>query len=211
MTAKPPKPKPINFEIIHENDGPHQPEPYRILAEIRQAHHAEIEDARIALAWRKNYKRDTDGHLILGMCVKASDLQRELVDWDFVILLNRETWMDMDFTPAKKRALIDHELSHAGIALTKDLEPKYDERGRNVWRIRKHDIEEFRDVVERHGCYKQDLVRFADALLKKRETPPLLAAIDKAEGKKKKKESPIPAVIVDPPNGHGKDAPAGAQ
>jgi hypothetical protein len=118
--------------------------------------------------------------------------------------------MDLDFTPAKKRALIDHELSHAGIVLNKDGEPKYDERGRNIWRTRKHDIEEFRDVVERHGCYKRDLTLFAEALLKKRETPPLLAAIEKANGKKPKNGIVVKIVQIPPPDNPPTDPPGPA-
>ena len=43
-------------------------------------------------------------------------------------------------------------------------EPVIDERGRPVYRMRKHDIEEFADVVARYGCYKADLESFAAAL-----------------------------------------------
>jgi hypothetical protein len=178
MGRKAPKPKKINFEIIHEQDGKHEPEPYRILREVRDKWHEDIAPAKIALAWRKSYKPDKDGHLILGKCMKASDLQRELVQYDFVILLNREVWMDMDFTVAKKKALLDHELCHAATQTDKLGESKYDERGRNIWRVRKHDIEEFNSVVNHHGCYKRDLEKFAEALLKKREMP-LLAEMEK--------------------------------
>src|SRR2546430_14270783 len=104
------KPKKINFEIIHENDK--RPEPYRILDEARKKWHVDLAEAKIALAWRKNLKADVDGHLMLGKCVKASDLQRELAEYDFVILLNREVWSDPDFTREKKLALVDHELCH---------------------------------------------------------------------------------------------------
>lgn len=189
------KGKAINFEIIHENDGKHEPETYRILREVRDKWHEDIAPAKIALAWRKNYKPDKDGHLVLGMCIKASDLQRELREYDFVILLNREVWMDMDFTVAKKKALIDHELCHAAMQTDKETgEPKYDERGRNIWRTRRHDIEEFSSVVARHGCYKRDLERFAEALLKKRGMP-LLAEMEK----KQKSEQPPPIKEPTPP------------
>ena len=53
----------------------------------------------------------------------------------------------------------------------KDGFKKRDERDRIVWRTRKHDIEEFFDVVRRHGCYKRDLVAFAEALMKKKIAP----------------------------------------
>jgi|SRR5712664_476775 len=166
-----PKPKKVNFELIVNEEG----EPYRLLREVRSQFHEELEEARIALAWRKSLKADVDGRLVLGKCVKASDLQRELADWDFVILLNQEVWVNSEFTADKKRALLDHELCHAAPVVNEEDEQKLDERGRLVWRVRKHDIEEFQGIVERHGCYKRDLERFAEALLKSKETAKLFA------------------------------------
>lgn len=157
------KPKAVNYILIGTDT-----EPYRILSEVREEFHEELRGASIALAWQRSLKPDTDGHLVLGKCMKASDLQRELVDYDFVILLNSEVWNDEGFTIEKKRALIDHELCHAAPAVDKETEEqKVDERGRRVWRLRKHDIEEFREIVERHGCYKSDLEAFAEALIEK--------------------------------------------
>lgn len=123
------------------------------------------------VAWRKALKPDKDGHLVLGKCVKVSDLQKELAAWDFVIVLNREIWCDVLFTREKKLALIDHELCHAALAEDKDGDPRYDERGRRVFRVRKHDIEEFHAVVSRHGTYKRDLEDFAENLLHKHSAP----------------------------------------
>lgn len=156
------KPKAVNFQLI-ESDH----DAYDLLDDIRNKHHEELEGANIALAWRMALKPDTDGHLILGKCVKASDLQREFADYDFVILLNREVWNRTEFTEDKKRALLDHELCHAAPALDKDGGQKIDERNRPVWRLRKHDIEEFQAIVERHGTYKKDLEQFAEALLER--------------------------------------------
>ena len=52
-SLKPPKPKAINFELIPPMDGMHEPEPYKILREIREKCHSDLSKARIALAWRK--------------------------------------------------------------------------------------------------------------------------------------------------------------
>ena len=158
------KEKKINFELI-----PRDHAPYAILNEMRK-HHPELVNASIALAWRTRLKSDKDGHLVLGKCVKASDLQRELVEYDFVILLNREVWEE-DFNDAQKCALMDHELCHVTVAKDEDGFSKQDERGRPVWRTRKHDIEEFQAIIERHGFYKNDLERFAEEALKRRKTP----------------------------------------
>jgi Putative phage metallopeptidase len=191
--------KKINFELIRDENH----ESYRLMTEIRGKYHQQLQPARIAIAWRKSLKPNVDGQLILGKCVKASDLNREAAPFDFIILLNREIWQDSDFNEKKKRALLDHELCHAEIVLDKEThEPKYDERGRNIWRIRKHDIEEFQAVIERHGCYKRDLERFANALLKKRETP-TLPGFDAPQEKPERtvvvigKKRTIP--VVDPP------------
>jgi hypothetical protein len=170
MAHKLPKPKKVNFRLVPPKDGPahdHIPEPYRLMEEIREKHHPELREANIALAWRLALKRDKDGHLILGKCVKASDLNKEFAPYDFVILLNYEVWHDPEFDKPKKLALLDHELCHADVSLNKQFEKVRDERDRLVWRLRKHDIEEFRAVVERHGCYKRDLEEFAKVLLKK--------------------------------------------
>jgi len=158
--------KKINFELITDQKS----EPYQVLAAVRREFHAELHKGRIALAWRKGFKPDRDGHLVLGKCVKAPDLQKELVDWDFVILLNKEVWMDQEWPIEKKRALLDHELCHAARVEDEFGAQKEDEKGRLVWRVRKHDIEEFQDVVKRHGCYKRDLENFAAALLKSKQT-----------------------------------------
>jgi hypothetical protein len=157
------KRKKVNFELITNEES----EPYQLLDEVRLAFHEELHGAHIALAWRKELKADTDGHLILGKCVKASDLQRELSEWDFVILLNKEVWVNRAFVVEKKKALLDHELCHAAPVFDEEGEPKRDERDRLIWRIRKHDIEEFQGIIERHGCYKSDLERFAAAILKR--------------------------------------------
>lgn len=156
--------KTINFELIEEES-----EAYSVLAAMR-VFHPDLEGAIIAMAWRKNLTPDADGHLILGKCVKATDLQREFSNYDFIILLNQEVWEDPEFTEEKKCALVDHELCHATVA-TDDDGPKWDDRGRRVWRIRKHDIEEFHAIIHRHGCYKRDLEIFAETLMKKRAAP----------------------------------------
>lgn len=148
-------------------------------SQISQGRERNLQEAKIALAWRKAFKADKDGRLILGKCVKASDLQKEFADYDFVILLNQEVWQDADFTEDKKKALLDHELCHAVPAIDdKTGEQREDARGRLVWRIKKHDIEEFRSVVAHHGCYKADLEAFAEVLMKTK-TPSLAFTVGK--------------------------------
>lgn len=166
LKKKGPKAKKVAFELIDPNQKP-QHETYRLMAQLRRDYHPDTIEAKIAIAWRKGFKADVDGHLVLGKCVRTSDLQKEFSEWDFIILLNQEVWNSTEFTKEKKLALLDHELCHAAPALDKELEPKVDDRGRKVFRTRGHDVQEFQCIIERHGTYKKDLERFAEAILKR--------------------------------------------
>lgn len=145
--------------------------PYQIMESLIKEHHSHLSEAKIAIAWRFGWKADADGRVKLGQAKKGSDLDRELNDKDFVILLNHEAWNRADFTEAQMRALLDHELCHAAISLDSNGELKTDENGRTVYRIRRHDCEEFRDVVARHGMWKSDLQEFAAAAINDSKRP----------------------------------------
>lgn len=164
------KPKAIHFKLIDRpppEGGPRaEVQMYELLDWLVREWHMDLVEAAIGLAWRIGWKRNTDGLLPAGKAVKASDPQRELHSYDFVILLNREIWESIE--KGQRMALLDHELCHCAPALTADGEQKRDERGRPLWRIRKHhDLEEFQAVVERHGCYTADIEAFARAALEK--------------------------------------------
>lgn len=163
---KAPKAKRVSYELL----PPTAPE-YKLLKKLLRAHHEEISEARIALAWNTAWKADVDGRLKLGACKRASDLDRELADYDFIILLLKTFWRDLEVTDHQRAALLDHELCHAAVAHDKYGEPKLDERGRSVYRVRRHDIEEFSEIAERYGTYKRDLERFAQALRRSKQQP----------------------------------------
>lgn len=163
------KRKKVPWKLIERKHAGKVVEPYRILEEVQTAHHSHLKDATILLAWHEGWKHDADGHRKLGMAKKCSDLDRERMPGDFVVVLNQNAWEFMDDT--QKRALIDHELCHCQVAADTNGEPKIDDRGRVCYRMRRHDIEEFQEVVARHGCYKADLGRFVEAAMKKRTEP----------------------------------------
>jgi len=148
-------PKTVSYVLIPPTSAIGQPMYERLYALIDD-HHEDLSrtNVRVALAWATAWKPDVDGRLTLGKCKKASDLDRELAPYDFVILLNRDFWQNPNVTDAQRQALLDHELMHAAIVYDEQGDPKVDERDRTCFRIRKHDIEEFADIVSRHGCYK---------------------------------------------------------
>lgn len=177
------KPKAINYSLIQreENAKGELPEVYRLLDELVAAHHPHLASATIAIAWQFGINEDADGHYVLGRARKASDIDYQLHGYDFLITLNSEAWNRADFTGEMRRALLDHELCHCAVTQDASGEDKVDEHGRTVWRIRKHDIEEFHEVVTRHGVWKKDLQAFveramADERIKRDE--PLLSLTD---------------------------------
>lgn len=136
---------------------------YALLDECVRKWHSHLVNATIAVAWMIGKKADVDGRLTLGRMKKASELDREFAKHDFVMLLNREQWHRLD--EKFRTALVDHELCHADQKNDPNSGDQLeDAHGKKVWRIRKHDIEEFGAVVERHGFYKSDIERFAESL-----------------------------------------------
>jgi hypothetical protein len=177
--VKEPKPKKLSYQLI-ETDSKTGAVMYAMLEELVVKYHEDLAQARIALAWNLSWKPDVDGRVQIGKCKKASDLDRELMDYDFVIVLQREFWQEKAVDDSQRRALLDHELCHGALKLDKDGEPVEDERGRKVYRTKKHDVEEFTEVIARHGCYKRDLERFAAALRKSKQ-PSLLDGVEAEE------------------------------
>jgi hypothetical protein len=164
------KAKAVPFRLIHRK-GPDGVRLYAWLGELLEAHHQDVLDAQFALAWHTGWKPDDDGHLILGQCRKSSDLDREIHNaaaYDFIILLNQNFYDDPLVSDVQRRAVLDHELCHAGVRVDDDGAPIIDERGRVSYRIRKHDLEEFSDIVERYGCWKRDIEAFAKSLARAR-------------------------------------------
>ena len=149
------------FMILAQDDAGNRRDLYKILDKLVGNFHSHLAEAAIALAWKRGWSENADGQVKLGQCKKGSDLDKTMHGFDFVILLN-EGWVnDKATTRPQIEALIDHELCHASIAVGADGEPKEYEDGKPVYRVRRHDIEEFAEIVERHGMYKRDLERFA--------------------------------------------------
>jgi hypothetical protein len=131
-----------------------------LLATVAQ--HKELKPAKIAIAWMIRVKANKDGQVTLGKMKKASELDRELHGFDAVLILNEEHWRILQ--DPQRLALVDHELCHLAPSLDPNtLDQREDAHGRKLWRIRKHDLEEFRDVVSRNGLYKSDIADFVRA------------------------------------------------
>jgi len=108
---------------------------------IREYHPA-LGEAKIIYLFRDKAPKHK-GKVTLGAARRTSPVEKTLTGYDFVIWIAKDEWSDMDIK--KRRALVDHELSHCGL----------DENGN--WTIYEHDFAGFNAVLKRHGYWKSDL------------------------------------------------------
>ena len=74
----------------------------------------------------------------IGECAKTSGKWRHLTEFDFVIVIHKETWEA--FAELQREALMHHEISHIG-------------RAEDKWVIVRHDVEEFLITFKRYGAW----------------------------------------------------------
>lgn len=166
---KTPKPKRATYERIDREAD--KLGVYAVLDACLEEYRKDLteEKCAVALAWRYGLKTNRDGQLVLGKCKKVSDLDKQFQGFDFIIILNSEAWAKLD--DSQRRALMHHELCHAAISLDQNGNVKKDARERTMFRVRKHDVEEFGDVIAEHGCYKSDLSAFVLAAVNSKRPP----------------------------------------
>lgn len=118
--------------------------------------HQHLRPARILYLFTTKERKDRDA-VVLGSAQKTTDMLRFLTTlnsdedfdhgYDFILLFYKKEWDRLD--ERQRRALVDHELCHCAT-------------GEKGWRLRGHDIEEFRAVIERHGDWKRDVRAFIE-------------------------------------------------
>jgi len=122
-----------------------------IAKQVREQWHQELAGAAIVYVFKP---RGTvkHGKVTLGTAKKQSAVAKVVSEADFVVTLSYDQWVHL--SAEQRVALIDHELCHC--------KPKLDKEGtRTGWTSRKHDLEEFCCVVERHGLVFADQREFA--------------------------------------------------
>jgi hypothetical protein len=117
--------------------------------DIIAQHHPHLADANFVFLMRSPTAKSKD-KLTLGTAKKASPEQKALYtgEVDFIMTLAGAEWKDM--TNRQRRALLDHELCHC----VGDSE--------TGWAMRGHDVEEFAEIIERHGLWHGDLEKVGE-------------------------------------------------
>lgn len=129
--------------------------------------HPNLKLIKIAFLFREEASITGD-RVIAGMAVKVDDRNWSLHKVDAIVEIARDVWEDAN--EQFRAALIDHELSHIGIRFDENATPVMDEATNRVKVfMRPHSIEEFDDVLARHGAYHKALRSFLDAFAKRKD------------------------------------------
>ena len=150
------------------------PEMAKAVDSVAREHHPELIDAEVAIGVMACVHGDRDdesrpalklhGYTCAATIQISPIKQRILGHPDAVIVIDEQTWEGM--SPARRRALIDHELTHLEVQTDDDGRPKLDDAGRPKLRMRLHDwqLGGFEDVAERHGSNAPEVVEFRRVL-----------------------------------------------
>lgn len=161
-----PKPKPVNWKFAYSED---HPELYQMVSDLVSKYHPDLKNAIFLVMWRSNWKLDPDKYIPIAVISKTNDLYRELREHDFIIGLNREMWDFLD--QAQKEAVLDNQLERAVISMDKDGNPKEDDCGRTVYRLRKEHIEGFGCIQRRHKLNIPDIQEYIASKLDNTQSP----------------------------------------
>ncbi len=110
-----------------------------------KAYHLHLLDARICFVFRKEAQK-TNGKDVLAQASKVTAKMQPFFEYDFLIWVSKEDWERSD--SAFREALIDHELCHCKL-------------GENGWKLIRHDVEEFHEIIARHGFWNRSLKKGA--------------------------------------------------
>lgn len=141
------------------------PEVEKIAKRLIDQHHLHLQEVRIDYVFRSE-AANTAGKAVWGKARKVGGLNaylsRTAEEGDdevdpadisyFVVEIAADVWSVLD--RRQRSALVDHELSHCRVKLTND--------GLRLY-VAPHDLEEFVAIVERHGLWQADVVKFLDA------------------------------------------------
>lgn len=156
------------------------PEVQDIAESLIAEHHNHLAMAKIAYVF-VDPPMKSKGDIVLGKVSKVSAKANALIRmgstevfaedenaFDFVMEISEEPWGDLSGNIRK--ALIDHELMHAWWTwdLITEVDPVTDKvvavhKEFKAWTVRNHEVEEFVDIVGRHGLWNEQLKEFNEA------------------------------------------------
>lgn len=126
-----------------------------IAEELIRKYHPWLQMAKIVFVMRSEAQK-TAGRYVISNTARIPAKMQPLLDGDYLIWLSRQDYDQM--SSAQREAAIDHELCH--------IKP-----GGDGLTLRRPDIVEFSEIVERHGLWSRDLRRLDEAKEKYQQAP----------------------------------------
>jgi hypothetical protein len=118
-----------------------------IAGDLIANHHPDLVLARIRYICR-NKAAKRGGRPVPGGVYKMGGKYEYLVGCDFVIEVALEVWNDFNIN--QRKAIVDHLLSRCV--------GEEQEDGTMKWKLRPPEVQEFPEVVERHGQWNDELI-----------------------------------------------------
>ncbi len=101
----------------------------------------------------------SNGRIVAGRCIKVDDRNWTIHGFDFLVEIAGDVWQEA--AGEFRTAIMDHELGHIGIRKDENGDEVRDEETQRISAyIKLHDIEEFDEVLARHGAYHPALRQF---------------------------------------------------
>jgi hypothetical protein len=114
-----------------------------IAQDLIHQYHPILENCNIGFVFRSE-ATTSGGKTVLASTRKVSDMIKPLLsqELDILVVIAEDEWSNLDFK--QRQACIDHQLCH----ITEN---------KNGWGISAHDVEEFKEILDRYGLWKPDL------------------------------------------------------
>jgi hypothetical protein len=122
-------------------------------------HLPDLVEVKIGITWHNNLKPDSDGKIEIGMSRSVGDPARQRCGLDWEIVLNQEWWHHPQTSDEMRKAMLHHQMMHIGLRKDDNGDMKKDELERPRLYTRKHNVEEFREVIQAHGLYVDELAQ----------------------------------------------------
>ena len=112
-------------------------------------YHQELANARMMYVFVDKASKK-GGKELLGKAQKVAGVWEWAVEKDFIITVPYDRWNEL--TDNQKTALVDHLLERCT--------GEEDKNGEMKWTVREPDIQEFGNILQRHGAWHRDLEHF---------------------------------------------------
>lgn len=119
--------------------------------------HEHLQEAAIAYIYDAEIMT-SKGRAIMAKIRKANPVEHHLTGMDLIVLVSMPIWRTLE--ESQQIALMDHELSHVETTM-KGTPPNHEVK----YKLVGHDLEEFNEVVKRHGAWYPDIKEFYNSLL----------------------------------------------